>query len=302
MEDSLTFHIESKGESYIIRLDPSRYLEEYKDNKKYYYDKVTKTLIPEEVFMIMLEELITQPIKSPKVTLDELYSTLLQVRERVSNTLSHGFEFDEAIMPSEDILKRHINTKMSMIILYVDIVGSTMLSQSLQPDKLSMLIKIFAQEMSYLVTAYNGYILKYAGDSVIAFFPITQSYEVAKNVVNCAKSMVNIVRYAINPILVKNNYSEIKIKIGIDLGENQIVSIGKRLDIIGYTMSITAKIAELARAWNIIIGEWVYNSLDTDMKSLFKETKVNKKLWNYKDSKEGKEYHLYILKRAIKMH
>jgi class 3 adenylate cyclase len=302
MRDSLIFHI-SNGQSYVIKLDPTRYVEKYKDNKRYYYDKVTKTFIPEEVFTIMLEELITQPIKSPKVTFAEICSTLLQVRERISNTLSRGFEFDEAIMPSDDILKKHLNTKMSMIILYVDIVGSTTLSQSLSADKLAILIKIFAQEMSYLVTAYNGYILKYAGDSVIAFFPIIDKInEVAKNAVNCARSMINIVHYALNPVLIKYNYPEIKVKIGIDLGENQIVSIGKRLDIIGYTMSITAKIVDFARAWNVIIGEWVYNSLDNEMRSLFKEAKISKKLWNYKDSKEGKDYHLYILqKRAIKI-
>ncbi len=302
MKDSLIFRI-SNGQSYIIKLDPTRYVERYKDNKRYYYDKITKTFIPEEVFMIMLEELITQPIKSPKVTFAEICSTLLQVRERISNTLSRGFEFDEAIMPSDDILKNHLNTKMNMIILYVDIVGSTTLSQSLSADKLAILIKIFAQEMSYLVTAYNGYILKYAGDSVIAFFPIIdKSNEVAKNAVNCARSMINIVHYALNPVLIKYNYPEIKVKIGIDLGENQIISIGKRLDIIGYTMSITAKIVEFAKAWNVIIGEWVYDSLDNEMKSLFKEAKISKKLWNYKDSKEGKDYHLYILqKRVIKI-
>ncbi len=302
MKDSLIFRI-SNGQSYIIKLDPTRYVEKYKDNKRYYYDKITKTFIPEEVFMIMLEELITQPIKSPKVTFAEICSTLLQVRERISNTLSRGFEFDEAIMPSDDILKKHLNTKMNMIILYVDIVGSTTLSQSLSADKLAILIKIFAQEMSYLVTAYNGYILKYAGDSVIAFFPIIdKSNEVAKNAVNCARSMINIVHYALNPVLIKYNYPEIKVKIGIDLGENQIVSIGKRLDIIGYTMSITAKIVEFAKAWNVIIGEWVYDSLDNEMRSLFKEAKISKKLWNYKDSKEGKDYRLYVLqKRVIKI-
>lgn len=298
-KDSFVFHIEDKDRHYVVRLDPERYIERRKNNKKYYYDKITKTLIPEEVFHIMLDELIIKPIKKPNVTFDELYAALLQVRERVKNTLHKGFEFDDAIMPSENFLKKHINTKMMMLILYVDIVGSTKLSQTLSSDKLAILIRIFAQEMSYLISAYNGYILKYAGDAVIAFFPITDNPSIVNDVINCARSMINIVRHAINPILASNDYPELKIKIGIDLGENQIISIGKNFDIIGYTMSIAAKIVEFAKAGRIIIGKWVYGSLDEEMKKLFKEAKISKNLWNYKDSKEGKYYTLYMLEKRI---
>ncbi|RMF30357.1 MAG: adenylate/guanylate cyclase domain-containing protein, partial [Candidatus Nitrosothermus koennekii] len=297
---SFLFYIGDEEKRYRIRLDPSRYTEKYKDGKKYYYDKVTKTIIPEDVFQIMFDELITQPINKPNISFDELYTILLQVRERIQKTLYQGFELDEAIMPSEDFLKDNINKNMRMIILYVDIVGSTKLSQTLSPDKLATLIKIFAQEMSYLVSAYNGYILKYAGDSVIAFFPIqSDPSSIARDAVNCARSMVNIVRYAINPVITQHDYPEIQIKIGMDLGENQIVSIGKNLDIIGYTMSIAAKIVEFAKAWRIIIGKWVYDALDDDMKRLFKKAKISKNLWNYRDSKEGKYYPLYILEKRI---
>ncbi len=300
-KDSFIFYVGDKDKNrYVIRLDPDRYIEEYKDNKKYYFDKLAKTRIPAEVFEIILEELIIQPIRKPNVKLSELYSVILQARERVKRTLLSGFEFDDAMMPSEDLLKRHLNTKMNMLILYVDIVGSTKLSQDLNPDRLAILIKIFAQEMSYLISAYNGYVLKYAGDSVIAFFPLQDDPKiVCKDTVNCARSMINIVRYAINPVLVDNGYPNLEIKIGIDVGENQIVSIGKSLDIIGYTMSIAAKIAELAKAWEIVIGRWVYDDLDDEMKRLFKKVKISKDVWNYKDSKKGEYYSLYALKKRL---
>lgn len=304
MKDSLTFYIDrgkGKRKHYIIKLDPDRYVKKRKDGKVFYYDKVSRLLIPEEVFNIMLDELIVQPIDKPDVTFDELYSIIFQVRERVAKTLQEGFRFDDAIMPSKGFLKKHINSKMKMVILYVDIVGSTKISQSLPSDKLAMLIKIFAQEMSCLISAYNGYVLKYAGDSVISFFPLLDDEaKVCSDAVNCARSMINIVRYAINPILKEHGYPEIRVKIGIDLGENQIVSIGKSLDIIGYTMSIAAKIVEFAKPWNVIIGKWVYDGLSKDMKRLFKRAMISKQLWNYRDSKEGKYYPLYMLDKRIK--
>jgi hypothetical protein len=64
-------------------------------------------------------------------------------------------------------------------------------------------------------------------------------------------------------------------------------------------MSIAAKIVEFAKAWRIIIGKWVYDALDDDMKRLFKKAKISKNLWNYRDSKEGKYYPLYILEKRI---
>lgn len=300
MKDSLIFYIEKGDNSYVIRLDPDRYNEVYKDGKRYYHDKLSNSIIPEDVFKIMLDELTTQPIRNVKVTLKELYATILQVRERVSRSLKN-LEFDSAIMPSDEFLKRYLNDRMRMVVLYVDIVGSTKLSERLDTTRLAVLIKVFAQEMSYLISAYNGYILKYAGDCVISFFPILSDNidKVSRDAVNCARAMINIVRYAINPVLLNNGYPELQVKIGIDLGENQIISIGKSLDIIGYTMSIAAKIAELASAWSIIIGKWVYDALDQDMKQLFKQAKISKSVWNYRDSREGEYYSLYTFQKRI---
>jgi class 3 adenylate cyclase len=161
----------------------------------------------------------------------------------------------------------------------------------LSADKLALLIKVFVQEMSYLIAAYNGYVLKYAGNTSIQCI----------RAVNCARSMLTITRYAINPVLRENGYPMLRIKIGIDVGENKIVRIGSSLDLLGYTMSITAKIVELAKAWRVVIGKWVYDALPLDVKSMFRELKLSKDEWDYRDSREGKYYNLYIMKRARRL-
>ncbi len=166
----------------------------------------------------------------------------------------------------------------------------------LPADRLASLIKVFTQEMSYLIAAYHGYVLKYAGDCVIAFFPVKDPSTQCGRAVNCARSMLAITRCAINPVLKEYGYPELKIKIGIDVGENQIV--GGTLDLLGYTMSITAKIVGLARAWSIVIGKWVYDALPKDIKSMFRELRLSKEVWDYRDSKEDKYYNLYIMKKT----
>ncbi len=57
--------------------------------------------------------------------------------------------------------------------MYVDLVGSTNMSMTLPIDKLVSIIRAFTYEMSSVIQSHKGYMLKYVGDAVIAFFPST---------------------------------------------------------------------------------------------------------------------------------
>ncbi len=285
-----------KKVQFTVRLDPKRYEKRTVNGEKGFFDKVEKIFVPEVVFGILMDEMTTQPIQSAKSTIEDLYAHILESQTRVRRALMQGLKFETAIVPSEQYLQKHLNAKLNVVVLYVDIVGSTSMGMTLPAEKLATLIKIFVQEMSYLVSGYQGYVLKYAGDSVIAYFPAeTNLTEVCGNAVNCARSMINVIKYALNPVLVEEQYPELKVKIGIDVGENQIVLLGGNVDLLGYTMSIVGKIVELAEPRKIIIGKWVYDALPKSLKKLFTRLRLSLDVWNYRDSKEGKFYTLYSL-------
>jgi adenylate cyclase len=304
---------EDESMEFVVKLDPDRYEHKIVNGRHGYFDKLARIFIDEDTLKLMFDEIIRQPIKGVEFTSD-IYSSIVESQIRVRKALmhksSHNYSNDNMLIAvasrSEHYLERHINSNIDVVVLYVDIAGSTSMSMRLSADKLALLIKVFVQEMSYLIAAYNGYVLKYAGDCVIAFFP--PSPHTAGNAsiqciraVNCARSMLTITRYAINPVLRENGYPMLRIKIGIDVGENKIVRIGSSLDLLGYTMSITAKIVELAKAWRVVIGKWVYDALPLDVKSMFRELKLSKDEWDYRDSREGKYYNLYIMKRARRL-
>jgi class 3 adenylate cyclase len=245
-----------------------------------------------------MDEMTSQPIQSAEPTIEDLYPYILESQTRVRRAIMQGLKFETAIVPSEQYLEDHLNTKLNVVVLYVDIAGSTSMGMILPADKLATVIKIFVQEMSCLVSGYHGYVLKYAGDSVIAYFPAkTNLPEVCGNAVNCARSMVNIIEHALNPVLAEEQYPELRVKIGIDVGENQIVRLGGSVDILGYTMSIVGKIVDLAEPEQIIIGKWVHDALQKPLKRLFTRLKLSRDAWNYRDSKEGKFYSLYLLNK-----
>ena len=286
----------NKKVQFTVRLDPKRYERRTEKGEKGFFDKKEKIFVPEAVFKILMDEMTVQPIQSAESKIEDLYSYVLQSQVRVRRALSQGLKFETAIVPSEQYLEEHMNTKLNVVVLYIDIAGSTSMGMKLPPDKLATVIKIFVQEMSFLVSGYHGYVLKYAGDSVIAYFPAEVSLvDVCSNAVNCARAMMKVIEHAINPVLRENGYPELKVKVGIDVGENQIVRLGDDIDLLGYTMSIAGKMVEIAKPGQIVIGNWVYEELKQSFRELFSKLELSHQEWDYKDSKEGKLYTLYSM-------
>src|ERR687898_2913850 len=162
-----------------------------------------------------------------------------------------------SIRRGQKFLLNHVSSKIPLIIIYADLVGSTRMSMTLPIDNLITIIRAFTHDISYAVDSYDGYVLKYVGDAVISFFPgrvnDNNKYLASDASVECGKSIVNTIKEEINPVLNKRyGYPELFTKIGIDAGENAIVQFGYEhlspIDILGYSMNIVSKITSLTGA------------------------------------------------------
>ena len=112
--------------------------------------------------------------------------------------------------------------------------------------------------------------------------------------------MIDIIERGINPILSEYDYPELRVKIGMDFGENAIVRYGSdkirsHVDILGPAVSIAAKITAIARPNQILIGEDVYEKLHPTLKDLFKKVEWHAGQWNYHDKETGKLYGVYAM-------
>ena len=65
------------------------------------------------------------------------------------------------------------------------------------------------------------------------------------------------------------------------------------LDVLGYTTSITAKMTGFATPNQIMIGQSVYETLDSVNKSKFEKVNISKDDWDYINSSTGKVYDIY---------
>jgi len=221
-----------------------------------------------------------------------------QTQERLSRALKRRYQYESNLKPGQEFLLNHINSKIPLVIMYADLVGSTNMSMTLPIEKAVTIIRSFSYEMSAIVQSYAGYVLKYVGDAVIAFFPSGYNKLLAcDKAVRCAKSMITVIKNGINPILNKYDYPELRVKIGISEGESLIVPYGhdksSTIDILGYSMSISAKITSLTVPNTITIGDNVYSVLHPQIRMKFKEVKLRIEDWKFINRQTGQTYKLY---------
>ena len=238
--------------------------------------------------------------KTTERTIDS--ETLIkETQNRVWMALKSGYEYSPVEDESDKFLRKHVFSRMKMVVLYVDLVGSTNITLELPEDKVAIIITCFAQEMASTIRHHSGYVLKFVGDAVIGYFVAEQNQlQPADNATLCAKSMISVIQKGINPILNQYDYPDLAIKIGIDYGENMIVRYGadakkSHVDILGPVMNIASKIQSMAKPNQILIGDDVYARIHPSMQSSFEKVVWKNSEWKYhRDSGELYPVHKYI--------
>ena len=222
-----------------------------------------------------------------------------ETQKRVWAALKKGYEYAGNFESSERFLRHNVFSRIDMLVLYVDLVGSTTMTLELPEEKLAIIISSFAQEIASVIKQYNGYVLKFVGDAVIGYF-VAEEYSIgaADNAINCAKSMINVIDKGINPILNQYDYPDLRIKIGIDFGKSIVVRYGSdkeksHVDLMGPVMNISAKIQSVAKPNQILIGDDVFTRLHPSIQKNCELIKWKKNEWMYHSRKSGKIYQVF---------
>jgi adenylate cyclase len=168
------------------------------------------------------------------------------------------------------------------------------------------MIQSFNQEMSLIVKEFGGFVLKYVGDAVLAFFVVTSGHQsqgkaACAHAINCARCMLRVAHGGINPILNQYECPQMNIRIGIDMGENAIIQSGWDIHQglmreekdgndnntnIRDPLHIKKPVYD-ANPNHMVIGQLVYDILDNDQKSSYKQLNISSEVWNYVNSNAG---------------
>lgn len=197
-------------------------------------NEVENTLRANQVDNKIKEESIIEASQTPKMgmlsldTIFDIGSAIEDAQKRTWVNLKVKSEFNIPLESTQELLEKFVNTNIVLIILNVDLVSSTKLSMDLPLKRLVPIVQTYTQEMSLIIEAYGGYVFKYIGDAILAFFFTKKDdlYLPCNNAINCGYSMIKVIEEGINSILEENGYPELYIRVGIDVGENAVVRYG----------------------------------------------------------------------------
>jgi adenylate cyclase len=225
-----------------------------------------------------------------------------QIRARISKTLVNGIQLDMSTEESMKLLRRHVNSKTNLVIMFIDINNSTQMSLSIPDDKFALIIQTFAQEITIAVLGYGGYVFKYEGDAVIVLFPAGyDKAKACKSALNCSRAILEIIKEVINPLFKTNELPEITVKVGLAYGDALVMLYGKNLEKAHTSRSMAAKVASIAKPNQVLVGEFIYNILLSSaghnsflINETFIEINLDPIKWNYPSHfNAGGIYHVY---------
>jgi class 3 adenylate cyclase len=185
------------------------------------------------------------------------------------------------------------------VIISIDLVGSTLLSQHIDEDANARVIQTYSREVALMCGLFHGRVLKFMGDGMILYFPtgsMARRHDVA---IDCVTALRDLVLVGINSVLTELELPKLACRIGVDSGLAPVVTIGdssttNNIDIIGRVVNIAAKIEKHAPTNGICVGESVVLNTHT-MWLKHMSPMPNPTNWPYIDPLTGESYKIYSL-------
>jgi class 3 adenylate cyclase len=146
--------------------------------------------------------------------------------------------------------------RKTVTVLFCDMVGSTALSQRLDPEPLHMLMQQYFTLMRDCLQRHGGFVEKYIGDAVVAIFgvPTVHEDDALRAVRAAAEMQAAIVR------LSKQTEREfgvpLSVRIGVNTGPVIAVAPGDaQSTVVGETVNVAARLEQHADPGQVLLGE-----------------------------------------------
>ena len=148
-------------------------------------------------------------------------------------------------------------------ILFLDVVGSTTLSQRLDPEETSAVMDGVLRRGTSLVQAHSGRVVQYAGDSLLAVFGSEEAAEDdAERAVRCGLSLLELGRVVGAEVLAAHGHAGCGVRLGIHTGGVLLGGggggAGDESAVRGLAVNIAARMEQTAPAGALRISRDTY--------------------------------------------
>lgn len=132
-------------------------------------------------------------------------------------------------------------TLKQVSILFLDVVGSTTLSQHLDPEAISNVMDDALSRGTRIVEAHRGKVLQYAGDNILAAFGAeTSAEDDAERAVHCGLALLELGKTLSAEVQAAHDHAGFNVRVGVHTGG---VLLGGGVDAEGTIRGIAVNIA-----------------------------------------------------------
>src|SRR5271155_5582829 len=153
--------------------------------------------------------------------------------------------------PAQDVAERR-----QLTVMFCDLVGSTAMSARLDPEDMREVIRAYQDACSGAVARYDGFVAKFMGDGVLAYFGFPRAHEEdAERAVRAALDIAAVAGKLETPAR-----QALKVRIGIATGivvVGDLVGTGSAQEqaVIGHTPNLAARLQALAEPGSVLVAE-----------------------------------------------
>ena len=202
-----------------------------------------------EIDADILPELTDQHLKDLGVSLGHRLKILHAIRE-----LSCGAPINTQTAALAEPRPKDTAERRQLTVMFCDLVGSTALSMRLDPEDLLEIIGAYHRCCASLVERNGGFVAKYMGDGVLAYFGYPQAHE--HDAERAVQAGIAITEAA--PKLTTGAGWPLHVRVGIATG---LVVVGDRSgeaqerDVVGETPNLAARLQAIAEPDMVVIAE-----------------------------------------------
>jgi class 3 adenylate cyclase/tetratricopeptide (TPR) repeat protein len=156
-----------------------------------------------------------------------------------------------ASTPAEDVVSSG-GERRQLTVMFCDLVGSTALSEKLDPEELRDLLHAYRTLCGDVIARYDGFVARYVGDGILTYFGWPAAHEDdAERAVRAALEIVETVRRA-------SATEALSVRLGIATGHvvvGEAAGVGDQARLaVGSTPNLAARLQGLAAADQIVIA------------------------------------------------
>ncbi|WLA85748.1 adenylate/guanylate cyclase domain-containing protein [Bradyrhizobium elkanii] len=216
------------------------------------FEQYAQRFAENEIDVSVLPHLTEQDLKDIGIPIGHRRKILAAIRG-TSSAGQAAFEPSAASMPSQ---KTDAAERRQLTVMFVDLVGSTALSGRLDPEELRDIIGAYHQRCAEVITSSGGFVAKYLGDGLLAYFGYPKAHEEdAEQAVRTGLALIEAVTR-----LNAGGSTLLQVRVGIATG---LVVVGDLLGegaaqeqaVIGATPNLAARLQGLAEPNTLVIAD-----------------------------------------------